>query len=148
MTNLYPNANIGTENPNSGQPGGAPVPNGAQIMNGNPQESQYTPAGVYPPGPELPVQQLTDTQIGNGQIPLQVQPTNCNLAAGTDSLMAMMSRGQIIKADSTYGQSGFIPQNGGASPQVPSPGANLTQSVTARVASVITIASPPVYTGN
>jgi len=53
-------------------------------------------------------------------------------------------------ADSTYGQSGFIPQNGGASPQVPSPAANLSQSVTARVANVLTYPAPSAtsFTGN
>jgi len=61
-----------------------------------------------------------------------------------------MSRGQVIMADSTYGQSGFIPQNGGASPQVPSPAANLSQSVTARVANVLTYPAPSAtsFTGN
>src|SRR2546429_361721 len=101
MTNLYPNANIGTENPNSGQPGGAPVPNAAQIMNGNPQESQYTPAGFYPPTPMNPVQQLTGTQISNGQIPVHVHPNTIAAPPGVDSLLAQLSRGQVIMADST-----------------------------------------------
>jgi hypothetical protein len=149
MTNLYPNANIGTEAPQSGAPGAAPVANAAQIMQGNPASSQYQPCGVYPPVPQNPVQQLTGTQISSGQIPAQLHPNTVVAAQpGTDSLMAQMSRGQVIMADSTYGQGGFIPQNGGASPQVPSPGANITQPVLARVASGVTVTVPPVYTGN
>jgi hypothetical protein len=148
MTNLYPNANTGTEAPNSGQPGDAPVPNAAQIMQGNPQGSQYTPAGVYPPAPENPVQQLLGTQISNGQMPAHQHPnTSVPQQPGLDSLLAQMSRGQVIMADSTYGQGGFIPQNGGCSPQVPSPPANLTQPVLARVASGVAVPVPPVYTG-
>jgi hypothetical protein len=146
MTNLYPNPNIGTEAPQSGAPGAAPV---GTTMQGNPQASQYQPCGVYPPVPQNPVQQLTHTQISSGQIPAQLHPNTVVLAQpGTDSLMAQMSRGQVIMADSTYGQGGFIPQNGGASPQVPSPGANITQPVLARVASGVTVPVPPVYTGN
>jgi hypothetical protein len=145
MTNLYLNANIGTEAPNSGQPGGAPV---GSTMQGNPQESQYAPAGVYSPVPQNPVQQLTGTQISSGQIPVHLHPNNVAAPPGTDSLLAQMSRGQVIMADSTYGQGGFIPQNGGCSPQVPSPGANINQPILARVASVIGVPSPPVYAGN
>jgi hypothetical protein len=146
MTNLYPAGDITqTASDAVGQPGGAPV---GSAMQGNPQESQYTPSGAHVPGPQLPVQQLLDTQIASGQVPLHVQPTNMNVAPGLDSLMAQMSRGQIIRSDSTYGQGGFIPANGGASPQAGQPAQNATQSVTARVASVITIANPPVYSGN
>jgi hypothetical protein len=147
MTNFYPNANTGTEAPNSGQPGDAPVPNAAQIMQGNPQGSQYQPAGVYPPVPENPVQQLTGTQQSSGQLPNHLHPNNIAAPPGTDSLLAQMSRGQVIMADSTYGQGGFIPQNGGCSPQVPSPSANVSQPVLARVASAIGVPVPPVYAG-
>jgi hypothetical protein len=149
MTNLYPNSNINnTAGEGAGQPGDAPVPNAAQIMQGNPQGSQFQPSGVQPPQPLNPVQQLTGTQVSNGQIPVHVHPNNVAAPPGTDSLMAQMSRGQVIMADSTYGQGGFVPQNGGCSPQVPSPGANVSQPTLARVASAISIPNPPVYAGN
>jgi hypothetical protein len=41
-----------------------------------------------------------------------------------------------------------MPSNGGCSPQVPSPAANLTQPVLARVANGVTVPAVPVYTGN
>jgi hypothetical protein len=148
MTNLYPNANIGTEAPQSGSAGDAPVPNGAQIMQGNPQGSQYQPCGTYAPAPLTPVQQLLGTQISSGQIPVHAHNNDTAAPPGTDSLLAQMSRGQTIMADSTYGQGGFIPQNGGCSPQVPSPPANITQPVLARVASGVHYTTPPIYTGN
>src|ERR1700730_10048162 len=103
MTNLYPNANIGTEAPNSGQPGAAPVGPG-QIMTGNPQASQYQPAGVYPPQPINSAAIELGTQLSNGQIPLHVQPTNVNVTSGGTSLLALLSSGQMIKSDSTHGQ--------------------------------------------
>jgi hypothetical protein len=148
MTNLYPNSSMqNTGGMGAGQPGDAPVPGGA-LATGNPQGSQFQPSGVQPPAPELPVQQLLDTQIDSGQVPVHVQPTNVAALPGTDSLMAMMSRGQIMRGDSTYGQGGFIQPNGGSSPQAGQPAQNVMQSVTARVASVVTINNPPVYTGN
>jgi hypothetical protein len=150
MTNLYPNSSIqntSAEGGGPGQPGGAPVPGGT-LATGNPQESQYQPFGVQPPVPENPVQQLLGTQVSNGQMPAHQHPNTVVLAQpGTDSLLAQMSRGQTIMADSTYGLGGFVPQNGGCSPQVPSPPANITQPILARVASGVTVPVPPVYTG-
>src|ERR1700676_5454915 len=98
MTNLYPNASIlNTAGDGAGQPGGAPL--GTGLMQGNPQESQFQPNGVQPPGPENPVQQLLGTQISNGQMPVHQHPNTVVLAQpGTDSLMAQMSRGQVIMA--------------------------------------------------
>jgi hypothetical protein len=146
MTNLYPNSSVqNTAGNGAGAPGGAPL--GAN-MQGNPQESQFQPNGVQPPTPLNPVQQLLGTQISNGQMPAHQHPNTVVLAQpGTDSLLAQMSRGQVIMADSTYGQSGFIPQNGGASPQAAAPAANVTQPVLARVASALVLPAVPVYTG-
>jgi hypothetical protein len=149
MTNFYPNSSIqntSAEGGGPGQPGDAPVPGGA-LATGNPQGSQFQPMGVQPPLPLTPVQQLTATQISNGQIPAHVHPNTVAAPPGVDSLLAQLARGQVLLCDSTYGQSGFIPQNGGCSPQVPSPAANLNQPITARVASAIVIPVPPVYTG-
>jgi hypothetical protein len=152
MTNLLPYSTIqNTAGEGAGAPGDAPTPGTAgTLMTGNPQSSQYTPNGNYQPQNQNAVQQLTGTQISAGNINTNSVPTNALTAPGTDSLMAQMSRGQVIMADSTYGQSGFIPQNGGASPQVPSPAANLSQSVTARVANVLTYPAPGAtsFTGN
>lgn len=130
----------------NGMPGAAPL--GAGAMQGNPTPpSGDTCLGTEPGEPQNPVQQLTHTQLSGGQLPANLQPTttlqgtgpsNQGGAAGGDSLIAQMSRGQVLMCDSTYGQGGFIPSNGGASPQVPSPAANITQPATARVASVVT----------
>src|SRR5208337_4549892 len=132
MTN-FP-ASFNTYEQGAGMPGAAP--NGA-AMQGNP----FTPNGMpLPnlPGNQNPVQQLTGTQISAGNISANSEPTNVNIQPGTDSLLAQMSRGQVIMADSTYGQGGFIPQNGGSSPQAQQPAASITQPVTARVASALT----------
>jgi hypothetical protein len=118
-------------------------------MTGNPQESQFTPSGNYLPGNQNAPQQLTGTQISAGNICTNSVPTNVLTAPGTDSLLAQMSRGQVMLGDSTYGQSGFIPQNGGASPQSVTPAANVSQPVTARVASTLTYpAGQQTFTGN
>jgi hypothetical protein len=150
MTNLLPYSTIqNTAGEGAGAPGDSPTPGTAgTLMTGNPQSSQFTPSGNYLPGNQNAPQQLTGTQISAGNICTNSVPTNVLTAPGTDSLLAQMSRGQTIMADSTYGQGGFIPQNGGASPQVPSPAANLTQPVLARVASGVTVPAVPVYTGN
>jgi hypothetical protein len=146
MTNLYPNSSVqNTYGADASPAGAAPVPGG--VMNGNPQAAQFQPMGVQPPVPLNPVQQLTGTQQSSGQIPNHLHPNNVAAPPGTDSLLAQMSRGQVIMADSTYGQGGFIPQNGGCSPQVPSPAANVSQPILARVASAIGVPTPPVYAG-
>jgi hypothetical protein len=145
MTIFYPNSSIqNTAGDNPVAPGNAPVPNAAGIMNGNPAGSQYQPQGVQPPLPmNTPSAPLT-TQIANGQIPLQTQPTNANVAPGLDSLLAQMSRGQVILCDSTYGQ-GSLVQN------FPGGGGNTAATIVpipTGPASGVTIATPPVYTGN
>jgi hypothetical protein len=148
MTNLLPYSTIqNTAGEGPGQPGAAPV---GATMQGNPQASQITPSGNYLPSNQNAVQQLTGTQISAGNINTNSVPTNALTAPGTDSLMAQMSRGQVIMADSTYGQSGFIPQNGGASPQAVTPAANITQPALARVASGLTYPAPGAtsFTGN
>jgi hypothetical protein len=136
-------AGTDTDDTSNGMPGAAP--NGS-LMQGNPNMANGAPDG-HPPMPQNPVQQLTSTQISSGNIPTNLQPTttlqgtgptNQGGAAGGDSLMAQLSRGQVILADSTYGQGGFVPQNGGSSPQAQQPAASITQPATARVASVVT----------
>jgi len=129
-----------------GMPGAAP--NGAQMQgNPNPNSLGDNCLGTEPGTPQNPVQQLTHTQISSGLIPTNLQdtttlqgtgPANQGGNAGGDSLMAKMSRGQVLLCDSTYGQSGFIPQNGGASPQSTTPAASITQPATARVANIVT----------
>jgi hypothetical protein len=143
MTNFY-----GPNNPtevNDGFPGASPVPGGA-LMTGNPYGE---PSGVtYSlPGNQNAPQQLTSTQISSGNIVTSSVPTNVVTAPGTDSLLAQMSRGQVMMGDSTYGQSQFVPANGGAS--------NIPQAavtpVTARVASTLTYQATGAaqnYTGN
>lgn len=129
-----------------GMPGAAPL---GALMQGNPNPSGMddTCLGTEPGTPQNAVQQLTATQLASGLVPTNLQttnvlqgsgPANQGGAAGGDSLMAQMSRGQVLLCDSTYGQGGFIPQNGGASPQATTPAASVTQPSTARVASVVT----------
>jgi hypothetical protein len=131
---------------NDGYPGAAPVPGAGTLMTGNPSGE---PSGVVYslPGNQNAPQQLTSTQISAGNIVTSSVPTNVLTAPGTDSLLAQMSRGQVIMADSTYGQSQSVPANGGAS-NIPQP---TSVPVTARVASTLTYPSPGSaqnYTGN
>jgi hypothetical protein len=133
-------------------PGAAPVTGSGNQMQGNPNPGslQDNCLGTEPGLPQNAVQQLTHTQISSGLIPANLQPTNVLQGAGPanqgglgggDSVLAMMSRGQVLMCDSTYGQGGFIPQNGGSSPQAQQPSASITQPSTARVASVVTFAA-------
>ncbi len=132
MTNLLPYATIqNTAGEGAGQPGGAPV---GATMQGNPQESQITPNGNYQPGNQNAVQQLLGTQISAGNISANSVPTNVLTAPGTDSLLAQMSRGQVLLTDTIYGQSAFIPANGGAS----NPNIAAATPVVTRVASGLT----------
>jgi hypothetical protein len=148
MTNLLPYATIqNTAGEGAGAPGGAPTPGTAgTLMTGNPQESQFTPSGNYLPGNQNAPQQLTATQISSGNICTNSVPTNVLTAPGTDSLMAQMSRGQVMLGDSTYGQSQFAPGNAG---QLNPINAATTVPVTARVASTLTYpAGQQTFTGN
>ena len=148
MTNLLPYATIqNTAGEGAGAPGGAPTPGTAgTLMTGNPQESQLTPNGNYLPGNQNAPQQLTATQISSGNICTNSVPTNVLTALGTDSLMAQMSRGQVMLGDSTYGQSQFAPGNAAQ----PNPvNAAAVVPVTARVASTLTYpAGQQTFTGN
>jgi hypothetical protein len=129
---------------NAGFPGAAPVPGAGNQMQGNPLNPSGQPQQALP-GNQNAVQQLTGTQVSSGNIVASSVPTNVLTAPGTDSLIAQMSRGQVIMADSTYGQSGFIPANGGAA----NPNIAAVTPVTARVASVLTYpATQQNYTGN
>jgi len=147
-----PVTNAGAFATSVGQPGAAPVPGAGNQMQGNPNPGslQDNCLGTEPGTPQNAVQQLTATQLSSGAIPTNIQPTmtlqgagpaNQGGNAGGDSLMAQLSRGQALLCDSTYGQGGFIPQNGGASPQATTPAASITQPATARVASVVTYAA-------
>src|ERR1700677_2536243 len=125
MTN-YP----ASENPistNSGMPGAAP--NGAQ-MQGNPNGASSAIPVQDLSGNQNTSAQLLGTQLANGNILHNSVPTNVNSAPGTDSLLAQMSRGQVILKDSTYGMAQFTPGNA-----APAPGAPTAQPVTAGVAS-------------
>ena len=126
-------------------PGSTPGTAGT-LMTGNPQSSQFTPSGNYLPGNQNAPQQLTGTQISAGNICTNSVPTNVLTAPGTDSLMAQMSRGQVMLGDSTYGQSQFAPGNSAQQNQV---NAAAVVPVTARVASTLTYpAGQQTFTGN
>src|ERR1700728_24533 len=108
MTN-YP-ASFTPYETNSGFPGAAP--NGAQ-MQGNPQTPSNLPAQNLS-GNQNTSSQLAATQLANGNVLHNSVPVNVLSAPGTDSLLAQMSRGQVILKDSTYGLSQFVPANAGA----------------------------------
>ncbi len=141
MTN-YPASLIPYET-NSGMPGAAP--NGAQ-MQGNPN----TPPNAEPannlPGNQNTGAAILPTQIANGNISLNSIPINVNSAPGSDSLLAQISRGQVVLTDTTYGMSAYIPGNAGAG-SVNTPSA---QPVVTRVASGLTYPAPGAqnHTGN
>ena len=157
MTILFGNAGFQNTSGDIAQaPGAAPL--GAQ-MQGNPQAAQYDPFGTFVPAPQTGgVGQTVNSPLSHGlmssgNIPLNAQPTNIGNGvgfggAGTDSVMAQLSRGQVLLNQSTYGQGGFVPQNGGASPQAQQPGAVNTVSQPNGIASTLTVASPATYVGN
>lgn len=150
MTNFY--GNTGDQNTAGdvpAPPGAAPL--GAGAMQGNPQASQFEPFGALQPQPQCGgVGQTINTpqlhaQIAQGNVPLNVQPTNVTQGApaGSDSLLAMMSRGQVSLNQSNYGQPGSAPA-GGNSPQL----ANVPTPVTTGAPSTVQVGAPANYTGN
>jgi hypothetical protein len=108
MTN-YPSSFTPYET-NAGFPGAAP--NGPQ-MQGNPQTPSNIPAQNLS-GNQNTSAQLAATQLANGNVLHNSVPVNVLSAPGTDSLLAQMSRGQVILKDTTYGMSQFIPGNAAA----------------------------------
>jgi hypothetical protein len=135
MTNFY-----GPSSPpevNDGYPGAAPVP-GSALMTGNPniEDSGVT---INLPGNQNCPQQLLATQLANGNIIASSVPTNVLTAPGTDSLLAQMSRGQVMLGDSTYGQSQFAPGNAS---QLNPFNSSTTVPVTTGPASGLTYPSP------
>jgi hypothetical protein len=108
MTN-YP-ASFTSYETNAGFPGAAP--NGTQ-MQGNPQTPSNIPAQNLS-GNQNTGAQLAATQLANGNVLHNSVPVNVLSAPGTDSLLAQLSRGQVILKDSTYGLSQFVPANAGA----------------------------------
>jgi hypothetical protein len=144
MTNLLPYSTIqNTAGEGAGAPGAAPV---GATMQGNPQSSQFTPSGNYLPGNQNAPQQLTATQMSSGNITTNSVPTNVLTAPGTDSLLAQMSRGQVIMGDSTYGQSQFAPGNSAQTNPLNAAG---PVPIAARVANVLTYpAGQQTFTGN
>jgi hypothetical protein len=149
MANTFwtPTSNPDAFDTNVGMPGAAPLGTGLMQGNPNPNSLGDNCLGTEPGEPQNPVQQLTSTQVSSGFIPTNLQPTTTLQGsgptqqggnAGGDSLLAQMARGQVIMADSTYGQGGFVPQNGGSSPQAQQPAASITQPTTARVANNVT----------
>lgn len=141
---------------NAGIPGSAPVPGAGNQMQGNPAVSQITvgAVNVEPPIPQNSAAQTLSTQLANGAVPHNLQPTNVAQGAGPanqgglaggDSVMAMMSRGQLLRGDSTYGQGSFVPGNGGAGP-IPVPAATVA-SVATGPASGVTYTGTGNYSG-
>jgi hypothetical protein len=114
-------------------------------MQGNPNIPPGLPAQDLS-GNQNTSAQLLPTQISSGNISLNSIPTNVLSAPGTDSLLAQISRGQVVLTDSTYGMSQFIPGNAGAG-NVNTPTA---QPVVTRIASGLTYPAPGAqnHTGN
>jgi len=99
-------------------------------MQGNPNGASSAIPAQDLSGNQNTSGQLLATQISNGNILTNSVPVNVNSAPGTDSLLAQMSRGQVILKDSTYGMAQFTPGNA-----APAAGAPTVQPVTAGVAS-------------
>lgn len=112
MTKLLPYATIqNTAGEGAGAPGAAPGNTSISQQQSNPQSSQYTPSGNYPPAPQVGAAAqtlnapLAHDGMSRGNVPLNVQPTNLVTAgAGNDSLLAMIARGQVSLNQSNYGQ--------------------------------------------
>lgn len=109
----------------AGMPGAAPVPGGQMTGNPDPHQDTMPQVNIEPPIPQNSSAQSISTQLANGTVPHNLQPTNvaqgvgapaAGAPAGGDSLLAMMSRGQIMRGDSTYGQPVSVSRDNG--PQV------------------------------
>jgi hypothetical protein len=59
-----------------------------------------------------------------------------------------MSRGQLSRNTSNYGQGAFMPYNAGNSPQTPQSGSVTVNTVAVGQASALTIGATPNYVGN
>jgi hypothetical protein len=138
-------------------PGAAPVPGAGNQMTGNPNPVQVTviAENVEPPQPQNTAAQTLSTQLANGNLPHNLQPTNVLQGAGPsnqggnaggDSLLAMMSRGQVIRGDSTYGQGTYVPGNGGAGP-ISVPAATVVAQPTGPASGVTYVANNPNLSG-
>jgi len=108
MTNYQASQN--PINTSAGMPGAAPL--GTQ-MQGNPNGASSAIPVQDLSGNQNSSGQLLGTQLANGNVLHNSVPTNVNSAPGTDSLLAQMSRGQVILKDSTYGMAQFTPANAG-----------------------------------
>jgi hypothetical protein len=109
MTNYQASQN--PINTNAGMPGAAPL--GTQ-MQGNPNGASSAIPAQDLSGNQNTSAQLAGTQLANGNVLHNSVPVNVLSAPGTDSLLAQMSRGQVILKDSTYGMAQFTPGNAGA----------------------------------
>lgn len=91
---------------------------------------QGQPVALYPPAPQNTPSQALTTQMSNGNMPVETQPTNVVAAPGLSSLLAQLATGEISLNQTNYGQAG------------------VPLSVVTGAASGVTIASPPVYSGS
>ena len=137
---------------NAGMPGGAPLGSGA--MQGNPDtRPNITPSvNVECPVPQNSAAASLVVQLATGAIPHNLQTTNVAQGAGPnqqggnaggDSLLAQMSRGQVMLGDSTYGQGGYTPAAGGQ----PSPATAAIAQVTGASSGVTYPANNPNLSG-
>jgi hypothetical protein len=133
MTNYQASQN--PINTNAGMPGAAPL--GTQ-MQGNPNGASSAIPAQDLSGNQNTSAQLAGTQLANGNVLHNSVPVNVLSAPGTDSLLAQMSRGQVILKDSTYGMAQFTPGNAGAG-NVSTP---TVQSVVTGPASGLTYPAP------
>ena len=145
MTVLFGNAGFqNTAGDVASQPGLSPV---GSTMQGNPVAQQE--AGAYVPAPQVGGSgqtlnaPLAHDTISRGNVPLNAQPSNLvNAAPGTQSLLALMSTGQVSLNQTLYGSAAFAPASAPAGQLTPPP------SVATGPGSSITVASPAVYVGN
>jgi hypothetical protein len=150
MTKLLPYATIqNTAGENAITAGAAP--NGSS-MQGNPDAvNRAQDMGNYPPGPQvggagqtLSAPLMHDT-IARGGVPLNAQPSNLVQAApGAQSLLALISSGQVSLNQSNYGQPVSVPV-GGNSPQAQNAQA---QPQPTGAGSSVTVPAAPIYLGD
>lgn len=151
MTKLLPYATIqNTSGENAIAAGAAPSASGT-TMQGNPDAaSRAQDMGNYPPGPQVGGSgqtlstPLAHDTISRGGCPLNTQPSNLvNAAPGSQSLLALLSSGQVTFNQTNYGNAVFAPASSPANQASP----NVVPAPTGP-GSAITVPAAPIYLGD
>lgn len=149
MTKLLPYSTIqNTSGENAIAAGAAPV---GSTMQGNPDAaSRAQDMGNYPPGPQVGGAgqtlnaPLAHDTISRGGCPLNAQPSNLvNAAPGSQSLLALLSSGQVTFNQTNYGNAVFAPASSPANQAAPT-----TVPAPTGPGSAITVPAAPIYLGD